>query len=550
MIMLVAAGSAHAQSREPQDEPSARASTETTTEAPPPKPVGAPIDQLTLSDDLIAATGFRPIGERRGELLISTGTAATHHGAARASDTLGGVGIELTGSMLASDVFGNRNAAAARIEHASDADRARIHAGYSDEHVGLTRQSFTTDERDATYGAAWTAWRSAGRFELQTFGEQAALRDARTTATHQLDGSLHGVHAGFASRRVQALDVDHEFAGGIEVFQASGMSQTDIDDGDMLAHMQSLHRTKRGRHRFLSAYIHDTIRVIESLDVHAGFVFEHWSWLTSIPPLGSQDVSETGMDVEAVDVIGELFGPRLGGVYRIAPTVALEATAYRKLRTPTWQQLMRPIQNGDILTDASNQLHAETITGAQLGPSLSRGALEARAVVYWNEISSPIANVTVTDTLRETTNLGHARETGIETAASWRFAKPLLAGASYMFAHARITDGGEYATLAGKQLAQTPRHRATALLAYDEPKLVTLTGAVRYVDHRYEDDRNTIVAQPFTVVDAMAVRKLTHGLAGFVSVANVLDRRYVAQQAGVDTIGAPRLVQVGVRLDR
>ena len=57
------------------------------------------------------------------------------------------------------------------------------------------------------------------------------------------------------------------------------------------------------------------------------------------------------------------------------------------------------------------------------------------------------------------------------------------------------------------------------------------------------------VAQPFTVVDASAARKLTHGLAGFVSVENVFDRRYVAQQAGVDTIGAPRLVQVGVRLD-
>jgi outer membrane receptor protein involved in Fe transport len=498
---------------------------------------------------LIAAAGWRPIGERRGEVLVATGTDATHRGAARVSDTLRGVGVELTGSMRTSDVLGTRNAAGARIEHATESDRARIHAGYGDEHLGLSRQSFTTDLREATYGARWTAWRSAGRFELQTYGEQADLRDERAASTLELDGGLHGARAGFTSRRVQALGLDHEFAAGLEVVQAAGSSHDGNEEANELSSMETLQREKRGRHRFLSAYIHDTIRVIESLDVHGGFVFEHWSWLTTIPPLGAHDVTESNMDLDAVDVIDELFGPRLGAVYRVAPTVAVEAHAYRKLRTPAWNQLMRPVQNGDVLTTASDELHAETITGAQVGPSLSRGSLEARAVVYWNEIAAPIANVTVTDTLRETRNLGRARETGIEASASWRIRKPLLAGASYTFANARVTDGGDYAQLAGKQLAQTPRHRATALLAYDEPKLVTLVGAVHYVDRRYEDDRNTIVAQPFAVVDATAARKLTRGLAGFVSVENVFDRRYVAHQAGVDTIGAPRLVQIGLRLD-
>jgi len=96
---------------------------------------------------------------------------------------------------------------------------------------------------------------------------------------------------------------------------------------------------------------------------------------------------------------------------------------------------------------------------------------------------------------------------------------------------------------------QTPRHRASALVAFDDPRIVTLTGAVHYVASRYEDDRNTIVAKPFATVDAMATRKLVRGLAGFVSVENIFDRRYVTQLGGVDTIGAPRLVQVGLRLD-
>ena len=112
-----------------------------------------------------------------------------------------------------------------------------------------------------------------------------------------------------------------------------------------------------------------------------------------------------------------------------------------------------------------------------------------------------------------------------------------------------MTAAAAHAELVGKQLPQTPRHRATALLAFDDPKLVTVSGAVRYVDRRFEDERNTIAAQRFTVVDAMAARKLTRGLAGFVAVENLFDRRYIANVAGIDTFGAPRLVQVGLRLD-
>jgi outer membrane receptor protein involved in Fe transport len=554
MIMLVAAGPALAQSAGPAellDPSSATPGVSSTTEAPALEASAesaVAIDQLTLGDDLIGAIGWRPLGNRRGELVLSTGTDATHHAAARASDTLGSVGIELTGTWITSDVVAEQSAASARIEHATESDRARIHAGYGTTHVGLTRQSFVTEGSAATYGVAWTAWRSAGRLELEADGEQTALRDDHSAGTLELDGSRHRAHAGFTSRRVSMLELDHAFAADVDVVQASGTSEGAIDDGHMATHMQTPPRAKRGRHRFLSAYIHDTVRVIQSLDVHGGFVFEHWSWLSNMPPLSTRDAGDP-MDLDSHDMITELLmGPRFGASYRVAPTLSLDATAYRHLRAPAWQQLMRPVQNGDVWT-VPGELRAETVTGGQVGPTLSRGRLDARAVVYWNEVDAPITAVTVADTLHATTNLGHARETGVAASASWRPAKPLLAGIDYTFSRARVTDAGDVPQLAGTQLAHTPRHRAALRVAYDRPRCVTLSGAVRYVGSRYEDDRNTIVAPPFAVVDAMAARKLTRGLAGFVSIENVLDRRYVAHVAGIDTIGAPRLVQVGVRLD-
>ena len=68
------------------------------------------------------------------------------------------------------------------------------------------------------------------------------------------------------------------------------------------------------------------------------------------------------------------------------------------------------------------------------------------------------------------------------------------------------------------------------MLTYDNPHIVTLTGAVRYVDRQYVDDATPQRLGAYTLVDAVAARKITRGLAGFVAVENLLDRRYVVGQ--------------------
>jgi vitamin B12 transporter len=287
--------------------------------------------------------------------------------------------------------------------------------------------------------------------------------------------------------------------------------------------------------------------VIESLDISGGFVFEHWRWLSSMPPLVQS--AEEEMDADGPEMVDFLLGPRFGALYRVTPGLALTAAASRRLRSPTWHQLMRPVHDGSVLTIANEGLRAQTVTGGELGPAIATSTFEARAVAYYNRIDAPITAVAIDNTLRETANLGRAHEAGVDAAASWRLAKPWLAGVGYTYTATRISDGGAYAELAGNQLAQTPRHRATAMLSFDEPRVATITGAVRYAGSRFTDARNTEALAPFTVIDAMATRQLTHGLAGFVAVENVLDRRYVTNVAAIDSIGAPRMVHVGVRLD-
>ena len=518
--MLVAAGPSHAQ---PTETVTARA-----TDAPTES--SAPAAEPRI-DDLLVATGVRAIEKRRVEALLSAGTEATHAAALRATERHGSLGFELQGQWSSSDVATRRTGADARIEHASEHDRAALVAAYGRTHDAALRRSFASDVRTGAYGGEWIAWRPSGRYELGAYGLHEQLLDERQTGSLALDTSTYGARARMTSRRVQALDLDHEIGLGVGVTSASTIGEEQELDPEMSTHMQLLQRTRRGHHRFLSAYISDTIRVIESLDMHGGFVFEHWRWLSSAPPLYSSD--EAQMDRDGRELVSFLlYGPRLGATYRVNRELTFAANGYRKLRAPTLHQLMRPVQNGEVLTQVGT-LRPETVTGAEVGPAVTAGPLDARAVVYWNEVDVPIRTVTLSDTLRERQNLEHARETGVEAAASLRLAKPWSTSIEYTFASSR---------------PDVPRHRATAAVTYDRPKLLTLTGGLRYVDRRV-DDRALLAAPAYTVVDAMASRKLTRGLAGFVAVENLLDRRYVAHEAGIDTRGAPRMLHVGVRLD-
>jgi outer membrane receptor protein involved in Fe transport len=100
----------------------------------------------------------------------------------------------------------------------------------------------------------------------------------------------------------------------------------------------------------------------------------------------------------------------------------------------------------------------------------------------------------------------------------------------------------------GKQLAQDPRHRGTAIVTFDEPSLVTATVQLRVTGPQYEDDLNERGMGGYAVVDVSASRRLFWKVDLFAAVENLFDREYLAGRAGVDTLGPPLTARVGLRL--
>lgn len=498
--------------------------TDTVDEAPPHHAA-----EPERGDDLLhAGQLLRPITRDRLEAIVDAGTEGARDVQARGTATAHGVGFELTGDVHDSDLADHKSATA-RVEHGD----ANAFGGFATQHQD------TDDARVAHYGGTWRH----GRFQAGAFGNTQRLAEERLANRYEIPTSALGANASIRSGRLELLGLDHELVVGANFERTSGTTTTEDAAAENVSMPMAMpRRSRHGDHRFLEAYMNDTLHVIESLDLSGGFIIEDWRSLSAIETIHYG--VEQNMDVKYPDITDMQVSPQLGALYRVDDHISLRASSYRRMRTPTLTELYQPIALDGTLTAANPALRPESTWGGEVGPELNTGKLEARAVAFYNIVDAPITSVATADGTRERTNLGGARITGIETTASWRPAKPWLATVAYTFANSVVTD----ADLAGKQLAQMPRQRASAMLTYDNPRLATLTGAIRYIDRQYTDASNTASLPAFTLIDAMAARKIKRGIAGFVGVENLLDRRYVGQY-GIDTPGAPRTFRVGVRID-
>jgi outer membrane receptor protein involved in Fe transport len=144
-------------------------------------------------------------------------------------------------------------------------------------------------------------------------------------------------------------------------------------------------------------------------------------------------------------------------------------------------------------------------------------------------------------------NLGAARIFGLELAAEFHPTPAWTLRAAELFADTTVTSAPGHEELVGNWLAQDPRHRATGTLAYAG----WLTAAVqaRYLGPQFEDDQNMLPIGAVVLVGAFVAKPIARGFTLYGTAENLFDRRYIVGRSGVDTIGAPRTVEIGLRYD-
>jgi outer membrane receptor protein involved in Fe transport len=512
----------------------------------------------------------RPIDGAAVDAVAAGGALGTYRGAVRAADRFGDLGVELDGESLHSDGYTpiaqtQRGAidGPASSTHYSAGGRVEYHRGTATGHAGVRvfdesldagTQHTTADVHTVSYGAGGVLDAGPGTLGLELFGgtqrfaqerarvigDRASAASASTQRTPSNNqGALATWTARFAERHAIVIGADAQRVAG---------TATDRLTPPTVMPTTLVRRAAGGEQRFAGAFAQDAVEVTPELELAAALRLDTWQNVDASTTLTRDN--GTAMATAFADTSKLQLDPRIGALFHISREVAVRGSVYRAFRAPTLNELYRPFQVGTVLTAANDQLKPETLWGGELGGQVILDNLAAQVTGFWNQLSNPIANVTLAMPLdgatRQRQNLGSTRIRGFDVDVSWRPAAAWTVRLGHTFSDGQVTSAPAQPDLVGKQLAQAPRNRTSAIVTFDDPRLATVVGQVRYLGSQFEDDQNTQPIGAVVLFDARAERAIASGFSVFVSGQNLFDRRYLVGRAGIDTEGAPRTFELGV----
>lgn len=309
-----------------------------------------------------------------------------------------------------------------------------------------------------------------------------------------------------------------------------------------------------GREHASGVYAEDLLQLGSRLFLNLGARFDHWrnvDALSAARPITSP--SPTGVTLFPDRGENALSG-QLSAVYRINDHFSGIASVLRAFRAPTLNELYRSFRVGNVLTLANENLRAERLSGGEVGMRISvlDDRLNVRGNIFWNEITRPVANVTLQTTAalitRQRQNLGRTRSRGFELHSEAAFNRHWNLTAGYLLADASVVRFPVNVSLEGLRIPQVARHQFTFQTRYSNPSVLTIGLQGRAAGSQFDDDQNVFRLAPYFTLDAFVARRVTNHLEIFGAIENVFDQRYEVGKTPVTTLGPPILVRGGFRV--
>jgi len=315
-------------------------------------------------------------------------------------------------------------------------------------------------------------------------------------------------------------------------------------------------QTSGGSQRTVAAYGEDIFRISRKWTATASFRFDDVrnfdaaSVRTPLAPPGPPVMTPFA------DRTDTAFSPRLSLLYAVNKNLSLTASGYRSFRSPTLNELYRSFRMGNLLTEANSGLRPERLTGGEAGANV-RGfsdKLTLRGNFFWNDVTDPIENVTLTTTpsliTRQRQNLGRTSSRGVELDAEARLTKHLEFSGGYQYVSATVVSFPASAALVGLDVPEVPRNQFTVQARYWRPSSFVLSVEGRFVGRQFDDDKNQFLLPRFFALDLLASRSLGHGVEAFVAFENLFDQRYYVELTPTPMLGPPIQARVGLRYRR
>ncbi len=259
------------------------------------------------------------------------------------------------------------------------------------------------------------------------------------------------------------------------------------------------------------------------------------------------------------------FSPSAGLVWTPAPAWRVRAAAQQAFRRPTLNELYRPFRVGNVITEANAALRNERVTSAELGVDHVAPTLTLGAVLFWNDLRNAVGNVTLHrgpgtfpvvgfvpagGTGRQRLNLDRTRVAGLELSAQWQAAPRLTLTSDYLYNDATVRSAALAPGLAGRRLAQVPRHSAALGATWQPAHRLHFTPRLRLLGRQFEDDENLLRLGAAAVVDLGVRYEAAPGCELYVTAENLAAARIETGRSpdGVVNTGTPRRLLGGLRI--
>jgi outer membrane receptor protein involved in Fe transport len=376
-----------------------------------------------------------------------------------------------------------------------------------------------------------------------------ALAERQDVPAHDFGGIL------LWSRHPGALTAHHAITLGLDARRTTGAMGSDqfpaVPPGATAPPPTALvRRDASGVQLGYGGFVQDVIDVTPRVTLQLALRYDGWQ--NKDAERVDQQQNGTVKTTPYADRTADQLSPKVGVRVRPLDALTLRAAAYRAFRAPTLNELYRPFQVGQVITDSNPNLGPERLQGAEVGFELAPlAAVTTRVTGFWNVLQDPIVNVTPdpknNPNLRQRQNLGEARIRGVEADVEWRIVRNLTAAVGYTFVDPVVTSAPTQPAVVGNQLPLDPRHRATAGLLWDDLRRFAAMVQVRYIGPQFEDDQNQVRLGEFGLLDVSARWRTTRNLDLVFGVENLLDKTYLVGHPGtVENIGQPRFIHAGV----
>ncbi len=303
------------------------------------------------------------------------------------------------------------------------------------------------------------------------------------------------------------------------------------------------------RQRFLGLGVEYALPLASRCMLHAG---ARWDDLRNVDPSSTVSVSGGPPQGGALPERQERrFDPHGTLTCDLPGGWSVSGSGYRAFRAPTLNELYRSFRAGSTLTKANAALVAESLAGGEAGVAWRGNGIGARTVLFWNELSDPVTNVTVSVTpsliTRERRNVGRIRARGAELEVDASLGLGFDLAAAYLYAESEVRDNAADRTLEGLRVAQVPRGTLSTQLRWRGARGTTVSLTGRATGQAFDDDRNTLPLASYRSVDLWVAQRLAHGVELFVAGENVRNARVEVSRTPVTALGSPRLLRFGLR---